>query len=118
MSKAPKNSSKRTVVILACVLFVCVTFSGMANAAERTPSTKLPAPQEHLSLFSPLFALMSSNFSLFVSDPATVISLFIIDPIPLSNPDKDKADSKSQKDNNLIKTLDNSTSTKPANGKD
>jgi len=109
------------MAILVCVLFACMIFSGMANASTKTPSTKFPDRQEQISFLSFLFPLMSSNFLILVSDPAAVIYLSVIGPmppIPPNDSDKDKEDSKGQKDKNPAKTSDNSTSTKPANGKD
>jgi len=121
-----KNSFKKNMAIIVCVVFISVISQGAVNAATRTSSTVSSFSENSFSFFSPVYSFTGLNLLLLVSDNAAVNKLSTDFGILSKKNKKDeegKTDQTEQtkKGEKGIGSYDdngNSTSRKPANGRD
>ena len=115
---------KRNIAVLVCVAFISIILAQVAHAASQPSSSRTPFPKNSLPLLIPFFSSVNPVFTLVPFNPAMLNTLDKVDKKPVENPINTQQDKKSsteekdKKDENPYKQNGNSTSTKPANGKD
>jgi len=115
MSIKSFNSLKKNMAVLVCVAFISALLPEVIHAASQPLSSKPPLLKNSLSLFIPFFSTANPIFTFIPSNPAMLNILSSVDKKPVENPVDTKED---KKDKDPYKDNGNSTSTKPANGKD
>ena len=117
------NSLTRNMAVLVCVAFISVLFPEVTHAASQPFSSKPPLLKNSLSSLSPFLFSVNPIFTIIPFNPVTVNILSPVDKKPVDNPANTQGDNKSsdqedKKDKKSYNDHGNSTSTRPANGKD
>jgi len=118
------KSLKRNIAVLVCVAFISVILAEVTYAASQPSSSQPPFSENSYPLLVPFFSSFNPVFAFIPFNPAMLNTLDKVDKKPVENPINTQQDKKSsteekdKKDENPYKQNGNSTSTKPANGKD
>ncbi len=118
------NPLNRNIAVLVCVAFISLIIPEITHAASQPSSSQSCFPKNSFPFLIPFFSSVNPAFTFIPFSPGMLNSLATVDKKPVGTPISIQEDKKStteeqpKQDEDPYKQNGNSTSKKPANGKD